>query len=154
MRNHRVALCSFAAVVLILGLAVPMFAQDAVGEVPEHPVIRPMIGATLLEDSSRVDDFGQMLVRYRQDGRTIDETAEGRFWHLEYQLENRDTSRDEIMANYASEAERVGGEVLDRSGTRLRFRIVNRGAARPGRSSTRAPMAPTSSRSSMKPASI
>ena len=32
-------------------------------------------------------------------------------------------------ANYAAEAERVGGDVLDRSGTRLRFRIVSRGGA-------------------------
>ena len=57
----------------------------------------------------------------------MDETAEGRFWHLEYQLEDRDTSRDEIMSNYVAEVERVGGEVLDRRATRLRFRIVNRG---------------------------
>jgi len=32
-----------------------------------------------------------------------------------------------LVANYAVEAERVGGEILDRSGTRLRLRIVNRG---------------------------
>ena len=31
------------------------------------------------------------------------------------------------MANYAAEVERIGGEVLDRRGTRLRFRIVSRG---------------------------
>ena len=86
-----------------------------------------MIGATLIEEASRADDFGQMQVRYRLDGRTIDETVEGTFWHLEYQLEDRGTSRDEIMANYAAELERVGGEVLGRSGTRLRFRIVSRG---------------------------
>ena len=124
---YRVAFTSLAAGVLALGLAAPALAQDAQDELPEHPVIKPMNGATLLEDSSRADDFGQLLVRYRLDGKIIDETAEGRFWHLEYQLENRDTSRAEIMANYAAELERVGGEVLDRSGTRLRFRIVNRG---------------------------
>ena len=127
IRNNRAALATLAAGVLAVGLLGPAFAQDAADEPPEHPVIKPMNGAALIEDSSRTDDFGQMLVRYRQDGNTIDETAEGRFWHLEYQLENRDTSRDEIMANYAAEAERVGGEVLDRSGTRLRLRIVNRG---------------------------
>ena len=124
---YRLAFSSLAAGVLALGLAAPALAQDTPDELPEHPVIKPMNGATLLEDSSRADDFGQMPVRYRLDGKTIDETAEGRFWHLEYQLENRDTSRDETMANYAAELERVGGEVLDRSGTRLRFRIVNCG---------------------------
>jgi outer membrane protein OmpA-like peptidoglycan-associated protein len=88
-----------------------------------------MTGAILDEERSRVDDFGTMPVRYVLDGRTIGETAEGRFWHLEYQLENRDTSGDEIMSNYASEVLRVGGEVLDRSATRLRFRIVAPGGA-------------------------
>jgi outer membrane protein OmpA-like peptidoglycan-associated protein len=127
IHNYRVAFSVCVASLLTLGLLAPTFAQDVVDELPEHPVIKPMNGATLIEDTSRADDFGQMLVRYRLDGKTIDETAEGKFWHLEYQLENRDTSRDEIMANYAAEAERVGGEVLDRRGTRLRLRIVNRG---------------------------
>ena len=126
---YRLAFSALTVGVLVvaLGLAAPAAAQDVPDELPEHPVIKPMNGATLLEDSSRVDDFGQLLVRYRLDGKAIDETAEGRFWHLEYQLENRDTSRDEIMANYAAELERVGGEVLERGGTRMRFRIVNRG---------------------------
>jgi outer membrane protein OmpA-like peptidoglycan-associated protein len=127
IRHYRVAFSVVITSMLTLGLVAPTSAQDVVDELPEHPVIKPMTGATLLEDSSRADEFGQMLVRYRLDGKTIDDTAEGKFWHLEYQLENRDTSRDEIMANYAAEAERVGGEILDRSGTRLRLRIVNRG---------------------------
>ena len=127
IRYYRVAFSTLAAGMLVLGPMAPASAQDAPDALPEHPVIKPMNGATLVEDSSRADDFGQLLVRYRLDGKTIDETAEGKFWHLEYQLEDRDTSRDEIMANYAAEAERVGGEVLDRSGTRLRFRIVSRG---------------------------
>ena len=127
IRNYRVAFSVFVASMLTLAFVAPTFAQDAADELPEHPVIKPMNGATLVEDASRSDEFGQMLVRYRLDGKTIDETAEGKFWHLEYQLENRDTSGDEIMANYAAEAERVGGEVLERRGTRLRLRIVNRG---------------------------
>ena len=127
IRYYRVAFSALATCMLALGPMAPASAQDAPDALPEHPVIKPMNGATLVEDSSRADDFGQLLVRYRLDGKTIDETVEGKFWHLEYQLEDRDTSRDEIMANYAAEAERVGGEVLDRSGTRLRFRIVSRG---------------------------
>lgn len=127
IRYCRVAFSALAAGMLTLSLVAPAFAQDTPDELPEHQVIKPMTGATLLEDSSRADDFGQLLVRYRLDGKTIDETAEGTFWHLEYQLEDRDASRDEIMANYAAELERVDREVLDRSATRLRFRIVNRG---------------------------
>ena len=127
MRNDRLVSCLLIVGVLVLGSLTPAFAQDGADELPEHPVIKPMNGATLIEDASRADDFGQMQVRYRQDGRTVNQTAEGRFWPLEYQLDDPDTSGDEIMSNYATEAERVGGEVLERNATRMRFRIVNRG---------------------------
>ena len=151
IRYYRGAFSALAAAVLALAVVVPALAQDAPDESPEHPVIKPMIGATLIEEASRADDFGQMQVRYRLDGRTIDETVEGTFWHLEYQLEDRGTSRDEIMANYAAELERVGGEVLGRSGTRLRFRIVSRGGARPGPSWIRVRTARMNSTSSTRP---
>ncbi len=83
IRYCRLPFSALAAGVLALGLAAPVSAQDASDELPEHPVIKPMKGATLLAGSSRVDDFGQLLVRYRLDGKTVDETAEGKFWHLE-----------------------------------------------------------------------
>lgn len=127
IRYRSVTTLVLAAGILALGLAAPASAQNAPDEAPEHPVIKPMTGATLRADSSKVADFGQMSVRYRRDGKTVNETAEGKFWHLEYDLEDRDTSGDEIMANYAAEATRVGGEVIDQSATRLRFRIVSRG---------------------------
>lgn len=96
---------------------------------PEHPVIKPMLESLLNEDRSRMDKYGTMSVRYRVDGRTVSSTVEGRFWHLEYQLTDRATSASEIMSNYASEVLRVGGEVLDRSATRLRFRMATPGAS-------------------------
>jgi len=106
-----------------------VFAQDKGEAPPEHPVVKPMTGAVLDQARSRVDDFGTMPVSVVRDGRAARDTAEGRFWHLEYQFEDRATSRDEIMSNYASEVARIGGEVLDRSATRLRFRIVAPGGA-------------------------
>lgn len=106
-----------------------VFAQDKGEAPPEHLVVKPMTGAVLDQARSRVDDFGTMPVSVVRDGRTVRDTAEGRFWHLEYQLEDRATSRDEIMSNYASEVARIGGEVLERSATRLRFRIVAPGGA-------------------------
>ena len=61
---------SLIAGMLILALTGPAAAQDAPDELPEHAVIKPMNGARLLADSSRVDDFGQLDVQYRLDGRT------------------------------------------------------------------------------------
>ncbi len=129
MTTPRVLFLTLSTAVA-LTFAWPAAAQDAADEEqPEHPVIKPMTGAVLNADQSRLDDFGQMPVRYKEGGRgpDINLTAEGRFWHLEYQLDDRDTSNDEIIANYASEVNRVGGEVIEQNATRLRFRIFNRG---------------------------
>ena len=127
IREHRSWCLILTVGALALHLAAPAATQDAADEIPEHPVIKPMQGATLQAGSSRVDEFGQMEVRYSRDGRTVAETAEGRFWHLEYQLDDQRTSRDEILSNYAAEVQRVGGEILDRRATRMRFRIVSPG---------------------------
>lgn len=127
--HDRLLVSTLVAGALFLGSPGATNAQDADETPPEHPVIKPMTGAILNEDRSRVDEFGQMPVRYRQDGRTVNLTAEGRFWHLEYRFEDRETSGDEIMANYASEVTRVGGEVIEQSATRMRFRIFNPGGS-------------------------
>jgi len=119
-----------ALMISVAPLASPSAAAQDAGELPlEHPVIKPMEGATLNDDTSRMDDFGQMAVRYRQDGRSVNVTAEGRFWHLEYQLLDTATSGDEIMANYASEVSRLDGEVIEQGGTRLRFRLFRPGGS-------------------------
>ncbi len=123
--------CRRLPIVLLLTLAAAASAGAQEADEPplEHPVIKPMAGAALIEDNSRMDGFGQMKVRYRQDRRTVNLTAEGRFWHLEYQLEDTETSRDEIVANYASEVSRVDGEVIEQGATRMRFRIFNPGGS-------------------------
>ncbi|MDG2277767.1 MAG: OmpA family protein, partial [Pseudomonadales bacterium] len=113
--------------IVLLALSPPGMGQES--GLPEHPVIKPMLDSLLNEDRSRMDEYGTMSVRYRVDGRTVSNTVEGRFWHLEYQLGETATSASEIMSNYASEVLRVGGEVLDRSATRLRFRLAARGGS-------------------------
>ena len=95
---------------------------------PEHPVIKPMTGATA-SPRSHVDDFGRLVVNYSGDAAPEQRVAEGRYWELFYQLEERATSRDEILANYASEARRLGGEVFSRSATRMVFRLTQPGGA-------------------------
>ena len=114
---------SVIAIVLAAGLITPTYAQD---EVPEHPVIKPMTGATLGPGSTFVD-FGRLPLNFREGGSSVQMEVEGNRWHLEYQLENTSTSRDEIMANYESEARRLGGDVLNRTGTRLLFRLTRPG---------------------------
>ena len=120
----RTCLSGIAIGILIAFIAAPIVeAQDA----PlEHPVIRPMNGASLNENASRLEEFGQLSVNYLDaDDRSVTKIVEGRFRHLEYQLEDISVSNSEIMGNYAAEIARVGGEVINRRTTRLRFRIFN-----------------------------
>ena len=93
---------------------------------PEHPVIKPMIGATA-SAQSHVDNFGRLVVNYRGAAASDQRVAEGRYWELFYQLADRATSQDEILSNYESEARRLGGEVFNRSATRLVFRLTQPG---------------------------
>jgi outer membrane protein OmpA-like peptidoglycan-associated protein len=116
---------ALAAFALLLGVCSPVFAgQDDAP--PEHPVIKPMTGATPLP-ASLVQDFGRLVVNYRDASGIAQPVAEGRYWHLFYQLDNRETSRDEILSNYETEARRIGGEILNRRSTRLVFRITRPG---------------------------
>ena len=93
---------------------------------PEHPVVKPMTGTTA-SARSHVDDFGMLVVNYRGAAGSDQRVAEGRYWELFYQLADRATSRDEIFSNYESEARRLGGEVFNRSSTRLAFRLTQPG---------------------------
>ena len=122
------------------------------GPPPEHPVVQPMRGAIASPDSS-VDDFGRLTVNYRGASGPARDVAEGRYWHLFYQLDNRDTSRDEILSNYETEAQRLGGEILNRRATRLVFRLTRPGGGVICVGSTHARVAPTSWRSSTRPGS-
>ena len=116
------ALLTCAALVVVHATA--LTAQDDPSS--EHPVIKPMTGATASPNSS-VDDFGRLVVNYRDASGSVQQVAEGRYWHLFYQLEDRETSRDEILSNYETEARRIGGETINRRSTRLVFRIPQPG---------------------------
>lgn len=113
---------------VILGLAVSVWATTLNAQRPEieHPVIKPMTGAAQ-RPTSKAAEFARMPVTYRDGPRSVQREVEGRYWRLDYQLANRQTSRDEIMANYEAEARRVGGVTLSRTATRMLFRLPRAG---------------------------
>ena len=55
------------------------------------------------------------------------DVAQGHYWHIAYQLDNRDPSRDEIRSTYETEAQRSGWKVFDRGATRRVFRLTQPG---------------------------
>lgn len=113
---------------LLVGLAAMPCVAAAQPTPLEHPVIKPMKGATL-EATSKAADFSRMPVTYPERGRSVQREVEGRYWRLDYQLENRQTSRAEIMANYSAEAKRVGGATLSSTATRMLFRLPRPGGS-------------------------
>ena len=121
--TYNRSILTLIAIILTAGFITPTYAQD---DVPEHPVIKPMTRATLSPGSTFVE-FGRLPLNFREGGRSVQMEAEGNHWHLEYQLENTTTSRDEIISNYESEARRIGGDVLNRRATRLLFRLPRPG---------------------------
>lgn len=122
MRKTQWSLVVFAVVMAASSLLA--------GQAPalEHPVIKPMTGATL-RPTSKAADFSRMPVTYPDRGRSVQREVAGRYWRLDYQLENRQTSRAEIMANYEAEAKRVGGATLSSTATRMLFRLPRSGGA-------------------------
>lgn len=121
---RRTAPALLACALFVWGSATVRAAQD--DPPPEHPVIKPMTGATA-SARSHVDDFGRLVVNYRGAAASDQRVAEGRYWELFYQLADRATSRDEILSNYESEARRLGGEVFNRNSTRMVFRLTQPG---------------------------
>ena len=72
-----------AAVLLTCALCLWVPATAIAGQddpLPEHPVVKPMTGATASPDS-RVDDFGRLVVNYRSASGSEQRVAEGRYWH-------------------------------------------------------------------------
>jgi outer membrane protein OmpA-like peptidoglycan-associated protein len=117
---------STMGLLMVLVAPTPALAQTGAAPAIEHPVIKAMTGATLLRNS-KVEEFGRMPVTYRDGARNTQREVEGRLWHLEYQLSNRQTGRGEIMANYEAEAKRVGGAALSRTATRMLLRLPRPG---------------------------
>lgn len=116
--------------IIVCGLVAVWWTAAAYAQAPapalEHPVIKPMTGATL-RPTSKAADFSRMPVTFREGGRSLQREVEGRYWRLDYQLQNRQATRNEIMANYEVEAKRVGGETLSRTATRMLFRLPRAG---------------------------
>lgn len=116
--------------IVVCAVMVLSVAAGAAAQAPalEHPVIKPMAGATL-KPTSKSAEFSRMPVTYPERGRSVQREVEGTWWRLEYQLDNRATTRAEVMANYEMEAKRVGGATLSRTATRMLFRLPRPGGA-------------------------
>lgn len=113
---------------LMTALCLIPCAAGAQSSQTEHSVIKPMPG-TVVAGRPRFEQHAEMRLTYREGGKTVTKTAAGRHWNLTYLFNNaagkRDTSRSpaEIVANYEAEANRVGGTIHAKSGTRLTFSL-------------------------------
>ena len=97
MSTHtRLPTLPWVVSILLINFVAASFAQTNSDEPPEHPVIKPMNGATLQAGVSKVVAYGELAVSYRQDGKIVRDRVGGRFWDLSYQLADRFEKRWEV----------------------------------------------------------
>ena len=99
----------------------------------EHPVIKPMPGASLREQSSKTEDFSTYLFRLKVGTVTKNVEKGGKFWELRYEFRDvngdidKTTSTAEIIANYVVAAQEKGGEIHQKGSNYLIFSIPREG---------------------------
>ena len=117
MRNLPIVLLTTALLTPSLALAM----------VNDHPVIKPMPGAQLVDTQSRYEDFGEYRSFYTMDGRRrVGVTKRGRHWRLRYLFKaggkvDKSVSAVEIIANYKAAALAKGAEIKYEARNMLTF---------------------------------
>ncbi len=82
----------------------------------EHPVIKPMPGANLIERSSKHESYFTLTIRVLEGGMRVSKDVSGEYWRLRYEILDsngekiKSVSRGEIIGNYVSAALEKGGK--------------------------------------------
>ncbi len=96
---------------------------------PEPPIFKAIPGFEIT-GKNLFKGYNEQKVSYKLDDNRIEEVVGGEYWYREYEKLGEDGKRDrtfskvEIMRNYESEVERLGGFVYRRSGNRRTFIIT------------------------------
>ena len=95
----------------------------------EHPVIKPMPGANLIERSSKHESYFTLTIRVTEDGMRVSKDVSGEYWRLRYEMLDSsgekiaNVSRGEIIGNYVSAALEKGGREHTRGSNSLVFSV-------------------------------
>ena len=95
----------------------------------EHPVVKPMPGANLIERSSKHESYFTLTIRVMEGGMRVSKDVSGEYWRLRYELLDSNgvkiprVSRGEIIGNYVSAALEKGGKEHTKGSNSLVFSV-------------------------------
>ncbi len=123
----KIALTTLISIFLIMSSLSVLAFQD--NEKLEHPVIKPMPGANLIERSSKHESYFTLTIRVVEGGMRVSKDVSGEYWRLRYELLDsngvkiKSVSRGEIIGNYVSAALEKGGREHSKGSNSLVFSI-------------------------------
>ena len=117
--------CTLFASALAIAVPIALFAAAN----PEPPVFTAIPGFEI-SGKDLHKGYSEEKIFYKVDGKRIDEVIGGEYWYGEYEKKVEDGKRDntfsavEILKNYESEVERLGGFAYPQSANRRTFMIT------------------------------
>ena len=127
----KITLTALLSIFLIMSsLAIFAFQND---EKLEHPVIKPMPGANLIERSSTHESYFTLKLRVNEGGKRVTKEVSGEYWRLRYEMLDgsgekiKSISRGEIVGNYTSAAREKGGTEHSKGSNNLVFSVPRKG---------------------------
>ncbi len=123
----KITLTGLLSIFLIISSLSVLAFQES--EKLEHPVIKPMPGANLIERSSRQESYFTLTIRVVEGGMRVSKDVSGEYWRLRYEMLDSNgekiarVSRGEIIGNYISAALEKGGREHSKGSNSLVFSI-------------------------------
>lgn len=123
----KIALTTLFSILLIMSSLSVLAFQES--EKLEHPVIKPMPGANLIERSSRHESYSTLTIRVVEGGMRVSKDVSGEYWRLRYEMLDsngekiKSVSKGEIIGNYISAALEKGGTEHSKGSNSLVFSV-------------------------------
>ncbi|HUX05948.1 MAG TPA: OmpA family protein [Acidobacteriota bacterium] len=123
----RETLLLMSTILLVAGFNSLALAQEQTEL--EHPVIKPLPGATLKEKFSKKENFSAKTFRIKEDNKTQNVEKKGQYWRLRYEFigadgqVDRSKSRVEVIENYIAAVLERGGKVENKGSNYLVFSV-------------------------------
>lgn len=107
----------------IFGILLLLIATTVGNGGKDHPVVKPIPGFVL--DDSKSEDFSSYTFRVKENNQWVEKKVKGKYWffYYEYQKEDKEYSKLEIIENYKQAANEKGGKILSEDDTKLDFTI-------------------------------
>lgn len=108
---------------LVIGVSLLVISATAGNGTKDHPVIKPIPGFVL--DDSKSENFSSYTFKVKENNQWTEKQVKGKYWffYYEYQKEDKEYSKLEIIENYKQAAHEKAGKILSENDTKLDFKV-------------------------------